>query len=281
MVLQELRREYKLEMLLEIAQLPRATFYYHLKRQGKTDKYAYAKAEITTIYHENKGRYGYRRMTSELHNRKIYLNHKTVQRLMQELGLICRVRMKKYRSYKGEQGKIADNKLNRDFHAEKPNQKWVTDVTEFRLFGQKLYLSPILDLCSGDIVTYTLSDSPNLLMVTTMLEQAFEKIPDATGLVLHSDQGWHYQHKQYRRMLVEKGITQSMSRKGNCYDNSVMENFFGHLKSELLYLQEFESLDHFKQELIEYIDYYNNRRIKARLKGLPPALHRQQALLVA
>ena len=281
MVIQELRREYKLDMLLDIAQLPRSTFYYHSKQQNKEDKYAQAKAEIVTIYHENKGRYGYRRVTDELRNRGILLNHKTVQRLMKELGLICRVRMKKYRSYKGEQGKIADNELNREFRAEKPNQKWVTDVTEFRLFGQKLYLSPILDLYSGDIVTYTISESPNLLMVTTMLEQAFEKIPDNTGLLLHSDQGWHYQHKQYRKMLDEKGIRQSMSRKGNCYDNSVMENFFGHLKSELLYLQEFDSAEHFKAELIDYIDYYNNRRIKARRKGLPPALRRQQALLAA
>ena len=281
MVIQELRREYKLDMLLDIAQLPRSTFYYHSKQQNKEDKYAQAKAEIATIYHENKGRYGYRRVTDELRNRGILLNHKTVQRLMKGLGLICRVRMKKYRSYKGEQGKIADNELNREFRAEKPNQKWATDVTEFRLFGQKLYLSPILDLYSGDIVTYTISESPNLLMVTTMLEQAFAKIPDNTGLLLHSDQGWHYQHKQYRKMLKEKGVKQSMSRKGNCYDNSVMENFFGHLKSELLYLQEFDSVEHFKAELIDYIDYYNNRRIKARLKGLPPALHRQQALSAA
>ena len=280
-MIQELRQEFKLEMLLKIAQLPRSTFYYHNKKQNQEDKYAHAKAEITAIYHENKGRYGYRRVTDELRNRKIYLNHKTVQRLMKELGLICRVRMKKYRSYKGEKGEAADNLLNREFRAEKPNQKWVTDVTEFRLFGEKLYLSPILDLYSGDIVTYTLSDSPNLLMVTTMLAQAFAVIPDNTRLLLHSDQGWHYRHKQYRQMLLEKGIVQSMSHKGNCLDNSVMENFFGHLKSELLYLQEFESMEHFKQELIEYIDYYNNRRIKARLKGLPPALHRQQALLAA
>ena len=280
-MIQELRREHDLATLLEIAHLPKATFYYHLKNQDKQDKYAQAKAEITAIFHENKGRYGYRRVTDELQNREIHLNHKTVQRLMKELGLVCRVRMKKYRSYKGEQGKVADNELNREFRAEKPNQKWVTDVTEFRLFGQKLYLSPILDLCSGDIVTYTLSDSPNLLMVTTMLEQAFEKIPDNTNLLLHSDQGWHYRHKQYVKMLADKGVKQSMSRKGNCYDNSVMENFFGHLKSELLYLQEFESMEHFKHELIDYIDYYNNKRIKARLKGLPPALHRQQALLAA
>ena len=280
-MIQELRREHDLAILLEIARLPKATFYYHCNNQKKADKYAVAKAEITAIFHENKGRYGYRRVTDELRNREIHLNHKTVQRLMKELGLVCRVRMKKYRSYKGEQGKVADNELNREFRAEKPNQKWVTDVTEFRLFGQKVYLSPILDLCSGDIVTYTISDSPNLLMVTAMLEQAFQKIPDNTGLLLHSDQGWHYQHKQYRKMLEEKGVKQSMSRKGNCYDNSVMENFFGLLKSELLYLQEFESMDHFKRELITYLDYYNNRRIKARLKGLPPALHRQQALSAA
>ena len=280
-MIQELRREHDLTILLEIAQLPRSTFYYHRKHPNTGDKYAQAKAEIQVIFHENKGRYGYRRVCIELRNRGISLNHKTVQRLMKEMNLICRVRMKKYRSYKGETGKIANNELNREFRAERPNQKWVTDITQFRLFGQKLYLSPILDLYSGDIVTYTISDSPNLLMVTTMLEQAFQKIPDGTELMLHSDQGWHYQHKRYRWMLAEKGITQSMSRKGNCYDNSVMENFFGQLKSELLYLQEFESVDHFKQELIEYIDYYNNRRIKARLKGLPPALHRQQALLAA
>ena len=280
-MIQELRQEHDLATLLEIAQLPRATYYYHRKKERSTDKYVQAKAEIQSIFHENKGRYGYRRITDELRNRGFSLNHKTVQRLMKELGLVCRVRMKKYRSYKGEVGKIVDNELNREFRAEKPNQKWVTDVTQFRLFGQKLYFSPILDLYSGNIVTYTISDSPNLEMVTTMLEQAFLVLPDNTGLLLHSDQGWHYQHKQYRRMLEEKGIKQSMSRKGNCYDNSVMENFFGHLKSELLYLQEFDSMEHFKAELIDYIDYYNNRRIKARLKGLPPALHRQQALLAA
>jgi len=157
----------------------------------------------------------------------------------------------------------------------------VTDVSEFSLFGQKLYLSPILDLCSRDIVSYTISDRPGLSMVTTMLDKAFEKLPNGTNLILHSDQGWHYQHKQYQRMLNAKGIRQSMSRKGNCLDNAVIENFFGLLKSELLYLQNFDSIDQFKTELIDYLDYYNNRRIKAKLKGLPPAIHRQQALSAA
>ena len=277
-VVQKLRQQHSLEILLSIAQLPRATFYYHLKKSDQADKYKEAKDAITAIYYENKGRYGYRRITAELHNRNTPLNHKTVQRLMRELGLVCRVRMKKYRSYKGEVGKIAPNLLNRDFNANRPNEKWVTDVTEFNLFGEKLYLSPILDLHSSDLVCYTISDRPVLSMVTTMLGKAFETLPDNTNLILHSDQGWQYQHKQYQRMLARKGIRQSMSRKGNCLDNAVMENFFGLLKSELLYLQEFESMEHFKQELIEYLEYYNNHRIKAKLKGLPPAIHRLQAL---
>jgi len=260
--------------------LPRAT-YYHAKRQTESDKYAEVKNAIAAIYHENKGRYGYRRITAELHRQGFGLNHKTVQRLMKELGLVCRVRMKKYKSYKGEVGKTAPNLLERNFESKEPNQKWVTDVTEFNLFGQKLYLSPILDLCSRDIVSYSISDKPVLSMVTQMLEKAFAKIPHGTNLILHSDQGWQYQHKQYQRMLKEKGIRQSMSRKGNCLDNAVIENFFGLLKSELLYLQDFESMEHFKKELIDYLHYYNNRRCKAKLKGLPPALHRQQALLAA
>jgi transposase InsO family protein len=246
-----------------------------------SDKYSEIKGQITSIYAENKGRYGYRRITSELHNRGYVINHKTVQRLMKKLGIVCWVRMKKYKSYKGEVGKIAPNLLEQNFKAKAPNQKWVTDVTEFSLFGQKLYLSPILDLCSSDIVSYAISDRPTLSMAISMLDKALYQIEDGTNLILHSDQGWQYQHKHYQRMLKSKGIRQSMSRKGNCLDNAVIENFFGLLKSELLYLQDFDSIEHFKAELIEYLDYYNNRRIKAKLKGLPPVVHRQQALSTA
>lgn len=280
-MIQKLRQKHSLQLLLSIALIPRATYYYHAKGQAQPDKYDAAKQEIAVIYHENKGRYGYRRITMELHKLGFLLNHKTVHRLMKQLGLVCHVRMKKYRSYKGEVGRIAPNLLERNFEAEKPNQKWVTDVTEFSLFGQKLYLSPILDLCSRDIVSYSISDKPVLSMVTEMLNEAFTRIPDGTNLVLHSDQGWQYQHKQYQQMLKEKGVRQSMSRKGNCLDNAIIENFFGLLKSELLYLQKFKSMDHFKTELIIYLDYYNNRRIKAKLKGLPPAIHRLQALSAA
>ena len=277
----ELRHEFSVSLLIEIANIPRSTYYYHSKHRTDVDKYSDIKEQIANIFTGNKGRYGYRRITMELHNRGYTINHKTVQRLMKSLGIVCKVRMKKYRSYKGQVVKIAPNLLERNFVATKPDEKWVTDVTEFGLFGQKIYLSPILDLHSGNLVSYTLLDRPVLNMVTTMLDKAFETIPNNTNLILHSDQGWHYQHKQYQRMLKDKGIRQSMSRKGNCLDNAVIENFFGILKSELLYLQEFDSIEQFKAELEEYLYYYNNKRIKLKLNGLTPVEHRNQAILAA
>lgn len=261
--------------------MPRSTYYYYVKQMQKPDKYAGIKEEILSIYHENQGRYGYRRITLELRNRGYQLNHKTVQRLMGILHLKCMVRIKKYRSYKGEVGKIAPNIIKRDFNATAPNQKWTTDITEFALFGTKLYLSPILDMYNGEIISYEISDRPVLGQVLRMLDNAFAKIPDNTNLIFHSDQGWQYQHKSYQKRLKDKGIRQSMSRKGNCLDNSIMENFFGLLKSELLYLREFDSMEEFRVELERYIDYYNNKRIKAKLKGLSPVQYRIQSLSVA
>lgn len=277
----ELRHQFKVSLLIQVSGIARSTYYYYAKQGTKPDKYSEIRKQITDIYEENYGCYGYRRITLELHNRGYTINHKTVQRLMKELDIACHVRIKKYRAYKGEVGKIAPNLIERNFESLKPNEKWVTDVTEFCLFGQKLYLSPILDLCSRDIISFTIYERPVLSMVTTMLDAALKNLPANTNLILHSDQGWHYQHKQYQQMLRDKGILQSMSRRGNCLDNAVIENFFGLLKSELLYLREFDSMDHFKSELINYLDYYNNRRIKTKLKGLPPALHRQQALGIA
>lgn len=256
--------------------MARSTFYYHLKR-SKHDKYTREKDEITNIYHEHKGRYGYRRITAEMNNRGYVINHKTVLKLMTACGLKCQVRLKKYRSYKGETGKIAPNLLNRDFVANKPNQKWVTDVTEFSLFGQKLYLSPIMDLYNREIVSYNISQRATFHQTMKMLDDAFKKLPKKINLVIHSDQGWQYQMKRYQYLLREKGIHQSMSRKGNCLDNAVMENFFGLLKSELLYLQKFKSMEHFRKELDEYIHYYNNKRIKTDLKNMSPVQYRTHA----
>jgi len=264
-----------------VAGLPHSSYYYYVYQFKKADKYETLKTEITEIYHENKGRYGYRRITLELRNRGFTINHKTVQRLMKALGLVCRVRMRKYKSYRGEVGRIAPNLINRDFSADRPNEKWATDITEFSLFGEKLYLSPILDMYNGEIISYNLSKSPNFAQTVDMLNKAFDRIPDNSNLILHSDQGWQYQMKKYQRMLADKGIRQSMSRKGNCLDNAVMENFFGLLKSELLYLMEFASLEHFVEELEDYLEYYNHKRIKAKLKGLSPVGFRTQALKAA
>ena len=259
--------------------MARATFYYHIQQQQKPDKYHSVCQQIDEIFNANMGRYGYRRITMELHNRSIKINHKTVERLMRENGIKCQVRLKKYRSYRGREGKIAPNVLERDFKATIPNRKWVTDVTEFALFGQKRYLSPILDLYNGEIISYTISKRPNLLMVTNMLTKAIKHIKRDVDvdLVLHSDQGWHYQHALYQNELKNNDITQSMSRKANCLDNAVMENFFGLLKSELLYLQKFSSIEHFESELNKYMYYYNNYRIKAKLKGLSPVMFRTQS----
>jgi len=261
--------------------MARATYYYHQKRLACPDRNEGVRKQICSIYHANRGRYGYRRITLALRNQAVRVNHKRVVRLMQECGLKSLVRVKKYRSYKGNVGKIAPNILNRNFTALAINTKWVTDITEFALFGQKRYLSPILDLYSGEIISYTISAHPNLILVTSMIQKAVKNIPKGSGLILHSDQGWHYQHATYQKILKSKGITQSMSRKGNCLDNAKMENFFGLLKSELLYLQKFSSIEEFEKELENYIYYYNNIRIKQKLKGLSPVQYRNQSLLIA
>ncbi|OIK03778.1 transposase, partial [Bacillus sp. MUM 13] len=258
-----------MKALVRLAGIPRSTYYDLVRRINLPDPDADLKVEVKAIYEENEGRYGYRRIRDELVDRGQKVNHKKVQRIMKELGLKCLVRMKKYKSYKGTVGKIAPNILDRQFTADAPNEKWVTDITEFKLFGEKLYLSPVLDLFNGEIITYTIGSRPTYSLVSGMLEKAFERLPENNQLLMHSDQGWHYQMKQYRHALESRGIVQSMSRKGNCYDNSVMENFFGIMKSELLYLKEFESVDHFKRELQQYINYYNTKRIKAKLKMSP------------
>lgn len=265
--------------LLRIAQLPRSSYYYHAARLPRPQKHAAERQAIRNICAEHKGRYGYRRVTLTLHQQGYQTNHKLVLKLMREEHLSCVLRPKRYRSYRGEVGKVAPNRLKRRFKAAQPNTKWTTDITEFKLNGQKLYLSPILDLFNGEIVSYTLSQTPNFRLVMDMLRQAFQKIPDHGPLMLHSDQGWHYQMKPYQRVLKENGITQSMSRKGNCYDNSVIESFFGVLKTEFFRNQSFHSVENFQRELDQYIDYYNNRRIKVKLKGLSPVQFRTQSFV--
>ena len=255
--------EFSLDILLKIIKLARSTYYYHLKQLDQSDKDDQVKAEIQSIYTEHKGNYGYRRMTLELRNRGFVVNHKKVQRLMKVLGLKARIRRKrKYSSYQGEVGKKADNLIQRQFEATKPMQKCYTDVTEFAIpaSSQKLYLSPVLDGFNSEVISYNLSTSPNLVQMKAMLEQAFTA-NHYENTILHSDQGWQYQHDFYHHFLKNKGIQPSMSRQGNSPDNGMMESFFGILKSEMFYGYEntFQSLEHLEQAIVDYIDYYNNK----------------------
>ena len=252
--------------------MARSTFYYNHK--PKRDKWAVERQRIAELYHLNRGRYGYRRLTLAMRNEGYLISGKTVRRLMAEAGLKCQVRIKKYKSYKGEVGKIAPNLLERNFVSDAPHKKLVTDVTEFHLFGIKIYLSPVLDLYNSELISYTIYRHPVLNMVKDMITSTVAVIGSHTNAILHSDQGWHYQHKDYQKMLKDNNIIQSMSRRGNCLDNAVMENFFGLLKSELLYLQKFDSVEHFLKELDEYLRYYNENRIKKKLNGMSPVQYR-------
>ena len=272
---------FRLDLLLEVARLPRSTYYYQLKELDGLDKDKDLKAEIQSIFIEHKGNYGYRRVHLELRNRGYLVNHKRVQRLMKVLNLQAKIRQKrKYSSHKGDVGKKAENLIQRQFEGSKTMEKCYTDVTEFAIPAstQKLYLSPVLDGFNSEIIAYNLSTSPNLEQVKTMLEQAFtEKHYENT--ILHSDQGWQYQHASYHQFLESKGIQASMSRKGNSPDNGMMESFFGILKSEMFYGYEksFQSLKQLEQAIVDYIDYYNNKRIKVKLKGLSPVQYRTKS----
>lgn len=256
--------------------MARATFYYHLSRLDFDDGYDDLRTKIKKIFEKHHSRYGYRRITLELRNEGVTANHKTVAKLMRQLHLKAIKTPRQFHTYKGNVGKVAPNTINRNFRASEPNRKWTTDVTQVLIKDERIYLSPVLDMYNGEIVTYTITSRPDLKMVIDMVNQAVRKIHPTEGLIMHSDQGWHYQHVKYQSTLKKHGITQSMSRKGNCLDNAMMENFFGIMKTELLYSHQWSSMDEFKKELRKYIWYYNNERIKLRLNGLSPVQYRTQ-----
>ncbi|WP_249202695.1 IS3 family transposase, partial [Burkholderia cenocepacia] len=277
-IVRELRQRHPVAALLKAAGLARSTFYYQLRTLGADDRHADLKAQIRTVFERHKGRYGYRRVTAAIRQAGHLVNHKTVQRLMQQLQLKSWVRPKKYRAWQGEIGTAAPNLLQRQFEATGANQKWVTDVTEFKVNGQKLYLSPVMDLYNGEIVAYQMDRRPSFELVKHMLRKALAKLPRQDKPLLHSDQGWHYRMSEFRRKLARRGLTQSMSRKGNCLDNAAMESFFGTLKSECFKQQRFTCVEQLRETLERYIHYYNHERIKLKLKGLSPVQYRTQSL---
>ena len=274
-----LKADFPLPVLLQVAGLARSTFFYHQARLQAPDPKEALKAAVTEIFKKNHGRYGHRRIHTELAKQGWTIAKKTVLKLMRSLRLVCKVRRRKrYNSYQGGQGAVAPNLLNREFNADAPNQKWVTDVTEFSVGDRKLYLSPVMDLFDRQIISYTLGRSPNLELTNTSLRMALKTLLGGQKPLVHSDQGFQYQHLSWRHLLQGVGAVQSMSRKGNCYDNAVMENFFGHLKEELFHHVRFLNTEALEAALHEYIHWYNNERISTKLKGLSPVQYRAQAL---
>ncbi|AOD25151.1 IS3 family transposase [Mesomycoplasma hyorhinis] len=262
----------RLTQVLKEFSIPISTFYYELKKEDFDKKNEEIISQVKLIFEENKAIYGKRRIKAELNNREYKIGFKKVRRLMEKFNLKAICSRRKYKSYKGTVGKIADNILNRNFVATQPNQKWTTDVTEFSGPFGKAYLSPILDMFNGEVIAWDLSTSANNQQIRKMLQRAFSKHKNLEGLIFHSDQGWQYQHKQFSEKLKQKGITQSMSRKGNCLDNSIIESFFGTLKRECFYGREKEFLT-FKQlhkAIANYIYYYNHKRIKDKIKWMSP-----------
>ena len=277
-IIKELKEKgYQLKYLLKGLNMAKSTYYYEI---SKVDVVGLRNAELTEeikrIFIQHKGRYGVRRVYRELLNRGYEINHKRVQRIMHTIGLSGKRAKAKYHSFKGEAGKVVPNIINRDFTATSPLEKWTTDVTQFNFSWGKCYLSPILDMFTNEVVSYDLSLSPNLKQISNMLHKAFKKFTKLDGLIFHSDQGWQYQHQYYRQKLRDSGITQSMSRRGNCIDNCIMETFFGRLKNEMYYGYEkdYDTFESFSNAIDEYISYYNNERIQSKTKWMPPVKYR-------
>lgn len=267
-------------MVLEKLELPKSTFYYHSGKES-IDKWKDVRPLIKEIYSRTPNGMGYRQVAMALRQEQgLAISGKTVLKLMQQEGLRCKIRSKKYNSHKGEVGRVAKNILNREFKADEPMKKLATDITEFKVAGQKAYLSPILDMYNNEVIAWDVSQHPNMAQIERMLNQISEK-SIAKNSLLHSDQGWQYQQRKYQIRLEELGITQSMSRKATCLDNACMEGFFGHLKDEFYRGRKFESFKQFKEELDEYINYWNNQRYQVGLQGMTPVQYRGHSIRAA
>lgn len=266
--------------MLGAAGLARSTFFYHQARLQEPERHRGLKEQIREIFQDSHGRYGYRRIHHVLTSNGHQVAPKTVLKCMREAGLHCHVRRRRrYMAWRGAVGQIAPNVLERDFTAGAPNRKWVSDVTEFRVGDRKLYLSPMLDLFDHQVIAYELSTSPSLMLTNATLDHALRDQPVEPGLIVHTDQGFQYQHVSWRRRLAEVGAIQSMSRRGNCYDNAVMENFFGHLKAEATHHARPDSIEALSSMIKDYIHWWNTARVHTRLEGLSPVEYRAQALV--
>ncbi|GAA0398359.1 IS3 family transposase [Paenibacillus motobuensis] len=276
-VVEALREQFTVKQLCEYLQLSRSGYYQYLKRQSE-DPDKELKERIQAIYVKRQMKYGYRRIQGELEREGWKVNHKKILRLMQVMGIRSIIRRKRKSKPQGDGlvPRIAENLLQRNFTAEVPDRKWVTDITQYAVGDTSLYLSAIKDLCTKEIVAYQMSFRNDTKLVLETFKQAFIKKEDMTGLIVHSDQGCQYTSHAYHDMLPQVGAQISMSRRGNCFDNAAMESFFSHLKTEALYPYDIRNIDEAQRRIVEFIRFYNEERIQLKLKKLTPVEYRRQ-----
>ncbi|MFD1214703.1 IS3 family transposase [Arthrobacter sp. GCM10027362] len=274
-----LKAGFPLPLLPQVWGLARSTFLYPQARLQAPDPQETLKSAVMDIFTQNHGRYGHRRVHTELLRQGWTIAKKTVLKLMRAPGLGCKVRRRKrHASYQGGQGTVVPNLPDREFDTGAPNRKWVTDVTGSSVADRKLYLAPVMDLFDRQIISHAIGTSPNLALTNDSLREALAGLQPGRQPLMHSDQGFQYRHASWRTLLADAGAVQSMSCRGNCYDNAVMENFFGHLKEELFHRGRFISTDAPAAQLNNYIHWDNTKRISTNLEGPSPVQYRAQAL---
>ena len=283
-VIDALRSKYKLHELLDVFHMAKSSYCYQQAALNAPDKYTNLRKKIRTVFDDSSSRYGYRRIHSSLKNEELTVSEKVIRRLMMEEKLIVpSIKRKKYNSYKGEITPAVPNVIERDFHAEQPNIKWLTDITEFHIPAGKIYLSPIIDCFDGLPVSWTIGTSPDAELVNTMLDNAIGTLKENECPIVHSDRGAHYRWPGWIERMEKAGLTRSMSKKGCSPDNSACEGFFGRLKNEMFYGRSWKdvTIEEFITILDEYIHWYSEKRIKLSLGGKSPIQYRISLGLIA
>ena len=278
-VIDALRDKYKLKILLEVLDIAKSSYCYNEKAMKRPDKYLQLREDVKKVFSDSKFVYGYRRIHAVIENKGNTISEKVIRRIMNEEGLhVIAVRKQKYNSYQGEISTAVENVVARDFHADKPNMKWLTDITEFSIQAGKVYLSPIIDCFDGLPVSWTIGISPNADLVNTMLDYAIDTLKDDEHPIVHSDRGAHYRWSGWIERMESAGLTRSMSKKGCSPDNSACEGFFGRLKNEMFYGRCWDgiSIDKFIEILDDYMHWYAEERIKVSLGGLSPLQYRRK-----
>lgn len=277
-IVDALKNKYLLPVLLKRLAFSKSSYYYQEAAMKRPDKYNDIRCRVRRLFHENKQRYGYRRIYGLLKREEIIVSEKVIRQIMREEGLIINSKKRrKYSSYQGEISPSVPNRIERDFHADKPNQKWLTDITEFALPAGKVYLSALVDCFDGMLPSWTISTAPDSVLVNTMLEQAISGLREGERPLLHSDRGCHYRWPGWIERMGTAGLERSMSRKGCSPDNAACEGLFGRLKNEMFYYQDWTGVkkSEFIDTLNEYLIWYNTKRIKVSLGNMSPREYRQ------